>query len=230
MLRRRTIGRKKVLIEVVEELTSSGTFIVPSGCTSIDAFVVGAGGGGGSGGSYYPGAGGGAGYTKVYYGISVTPGQKLTVKIGQGKSNNSLDSNGVDGEYSYFINTSYSAQGGKGGLYGTGNPETQKAHGGNGGSGGGAPYQQGGTNGGNGGTYYSYLGGYGQGSTTKCPFNDKLYASGGKGGNDSDKGKDGINNTGNGGDGGRGGMNGFSRQKSTYGGSGIIVLHYFKYK
>ena len=92
MLRRRTIGRKKVLIEVVEELTSSGTFIVPSGCTSIDAFVVGAGGGGGSGGSYYPGAGGGAGYTKVYYGISVTPGQKLTVKIGQGKSNNSLDS------------------------------------------------------------------------------------------------------------------------------------------
>ncbi len=230
MLRRRTMGRKKVLIEVVEKLTSSGTFIVPSGCISIDAFVVGAGGGGGSGGSYYPGAGGGAGYTKVYYGIQVTPGQKLTVKIGQGKSNNSLDSNGVNGEYSYFINTSYSAQGGKGGLYGTGNPETQKAHGGNGGSGGGAPYQQGGTNGGNGGTYYSYLGGYGQGSTTKCPFNDKLYASGGEGGNDSDIGKDGINNTGNGGDGGRGGMNGFSRQKSTYGGSGIIVLHYFKYK
>lgn len=212
MLRRRTIGRKKVLIEVVEELTSSGTFIVPSGCTSIDAFVVGAGGGGGSGGSYYPGAGGGAGYTKVYYGISVTPGQKLTVKIGQGKSNNSLNSNGVDGESSYFINTSYSAQGGKGGLYGTGNPETQKAHGGNGG------------------TYYSYLGGYGQGSTTKCPFNDKLYASGGKGGNNSDIGKDGINNTGNGGDGGRGGNSGFSRQESTYGGSGIIVLHYFKYK
>lgn len=50
MLRRRTIGRKKVLIEVVEKLTSSGTFIVPSGCTSIDAFVVGAGGDGGRGG------------------------------------------------------------------------------------------------------------------------------------------------------------------------------------
>lgn len=46
----------------------------------------------------------------------------------------------------------------------------------------------------------------------------------------SDIGKDGINNTGNGGDGGRGGRNSFSRQKSTYGGSGIIVLHYFKYK
>lgn len=51
-----------------------------------------------------------------------------------------------------------------------------------------------------------------------------------EGGNDRDIGKGGINNTGNGGAGGRGGRDSFSRQKSTYGGSGIIVLHYFKYK
>ena len=64
---KRSLIVKKTLVEVIEELTKSGFWTVPSGCTSIDAFVVGAGGGGGSGGSYYPGAGGGAGYTKARF-------------------------------------------------------------------------------------------------------------------------------------------------------------------
>lgn len=63
------------------EYTTSGTynFVVPAGVTSISAVVVGAGGG--SSYDYASGAGGGLRYIN---GLSVTPGETLTVTVGAG--------------------------------------------------------------------------------------------------------------------------------------------------
>lgn len=89
-------------------------------------------------------------------------------------------------------------------------------------------------------------GGKGQGSTTRCPFNNKLYASGGsgnsvgapsdggggKGGNSSwHIGDSGTPNTGGGGGGGWSTCDPTDTTgtgSGTDGGSGIIVLHYLK--
>src|SRR6056300_1635160 len=64
----------------VETFTSSGTFSVPSGVTSVDVLVV-AGGGGGGGGH---GAGGGAGGLIYRPGFPVTPSGTVTVTVGDG--------------------------------------------------------------------------------------------------------------------------------------------------
>lgn len=62
---------KRELVEVVEELKSSGTWMVPAGCKFVDVFIVGGGGSGASsgpergGGEYSSGSapgGGGIGY------------------------------------------------------------------------------------------------------------------------------------------------------------------------
>lgn len=59
------------------------TYTVPSGVTSINVKMWGAGGGGGvAGGWSYGFAGGGGGYTTAD--LSVTPGQQLTVMVGNG--------------------------------------------------------------------------------------------------------------------------------------------------
>ena len=59
MLRRRTMStRKRETVQVVEELKSSGTWMVPADCKFVDVFIV---GGGGSGASSGPERGGGAG-------------------------------------------------------------------------------------------------------------------------------------------------------------------------
>lgn len=44
-MRRRMMYNKR-LIEVIEELTRSGTWTAPPGCYTVDAFLVGGGGGG----------------------------------------------------------------------------------------------------------------------------------------------------------------------------------------
>ena len=65
---------------VAQTFTSSGTFSVPSGITSVDVLVVGGGGGGGSS----IGGGGGAGglvYAACY---PVTPGGTVSVTVGEG--------------------------------------------------------------------------------------------------------------------------------------------------
>lgn len=57
MLRRRTMSTgKRETVQVVEELKSSGTWMVPAGCKFVDVFIV---GGGGSGASSGPERGGG---------------------------------------------------------------------------------------------------------------------------------------------------------------------------
>jgi hypothetical protein len=65
---------------VSESFTTSGTFSVPSGVSSVDALVVGGGGGGGE----QHGGGGGAGGLIFFPGYPVTPGGTLTVTIGCG--------------------------------------------------------------------------------------------------------------------------------------------------
>ena len=72
--------------------TSSGTFTVPAGITSIDIFCVGGGGAScntvkaSSTNTDYTGvsAGGGGGYTSTKKGYAVTPGASFTVTIGAG--------------------------------------------------------------------------------------------------------------------------------------------------
>jgi hypothetical protein len=67
--------------------TSGGTYtwVVPTGVTSISAVVVGGGGGGRGGYTCGGGGGGGLAYRNTY---SVTPGQSLTVTVGNGGNSN----------------------------------------------------------------------------------------------------------------------------------------------
>lgn len=132
--------------------TSSDTWEVPAGVSSIDVIVVGggAGGGGGGGGNpmgvpYYTasrggGGGGGSGYKTEQNSVSVTPGQTLTITVGSGGSGGSGGAkgyNGVDGNdggQSSITGTgvSVTANGGVKGLTGS------AAAGGTGGAGGNA--------------------------------------------------------------------------------------------
>ena len=64
----------------VQTFTSSGTFNVPSGVSSVQVLVVAGGGGGGSS----IGGGGGAGGLVYHSGFSVTPGGTVSVTVGDG--------------------------------------------------------------------------------------------------------------------------------------------------
>ena len=64
----------------VQSFTSSGTFSVPTGITSVNVLVV---GGGAAGGTHH-GGGGGAGGLIYRPGFSVTPGGTVTVTVGCG--------------------------------------------------------------------------------------------------------------------------------------------------
>jgi len=84
----------------VDTYTASGTWVCPSGVTSVDVECL-AGGSGGrrpSGGSGGRGGGGGAYSKKV--GITVVPGNSYTVTVGAGGAENAFGSD------SWFINTS----------------------------------------------------------------------------------------------------------------------------
>lgn len=170
--------------------TSSGTFTVPTGVSSIDVFLVGGGGGGASGttgttSTYVGGGGGGAGKTLTVLDLACSAGDTFTVVIGAGGSGGSAGgSNGGSGNSTTF--GSYSAAGGS---YGAG---YKTGYGGSGGSGGGAggyrvgyPGGAGGSNGGSGtDTYGSDDYGVGQGTTTRAfgESSNTLYAGGGGGG------------------------------------------------
>lgn len=131
-MRRRFINSKK-LVEVRKKFVTSGTFIVPQGCYSIEVYVIGGGGGGGKTG--HGGGGGGGGGQVVHQTISVLPGQTIPYVIGQGGIASSYGVNtysykeGTNGEDSYFKNIiakggdvggsaygNYSATGGQGGV------------------------------------------------------------------------------------------------------------------
>lgn len=225
MSRRRSMTGKRVLIEVLEEITSSRNWIVPEGCIAVDAFVVGGGGNGGTAGAWDSASGGRGGECKTYNNIPVTPGQSINIVVG------------AAAQQSYFLSTSYRARGAMGALGGTGmsgltwpsyvdgNPGNNGAYPFNnkypdkfphlyGAGGGGGAYTDG-----TGRTYPGGMGGsYG----------------GGKGGNSGtrNQGDNGDNATFYGGGGGGGGKSNVSESYNAYGGTGyqgIVILNYYKY-
>lgn len=138
--------------------SSSSTFNVPAGVTSLDIEVIGAGGAGGGNGG---GGGGGGGYAKGTY--AVTPGQVLTVTVGV--------AGGGSGGGTSSVGAMISATGGANGFT-VSNPTI--GGGGSGGSGtGGTINHTGGTGGGG---YWTYFGGGGGGGAG-------LVSNGGNGGN-----------------------------------------------
>ena len=106
----------------VQVFTSSGTFSVPSGTTTVDVLVV-AGGGAGGG---QVGGGGGAGGLIFRPGFSVTPGGTVSVTVGDGGS--AGGQTGQSGQNSVF--GTLTAQGGG---YGGGYSPGTAAQGGSGG-------------------------------------------------------------------------------------------------
>jgi hypothetical protein len=105
--------------QVIETFTSSGTFAVPVGKTSVDVLVV---AGGGSGGKAHGGAGtggGGAGGLIFRPAFPVTPGGTVSVTVGCGAGGQTVaDSAGNSGQDSVF-GTLTAKGGGKGGRDGT---------------------------------------------------------------------------------------------------------------
>lgn len=111
--------------------TSSGTFTVPAGVTSITLECWGGGGAGGGSESIYSGnsaggGGGGGGYSKITN-YHVIPGNTYSITVGVGGTG-STGNDGGDGGDSYFGSNICLATGGKGG-------EANDGAGGNGGSG-----------------------------------------------------------------------------------------------
>jgi hypothetical protein len=137
------------------KITTSGTWVCPTGVTTV--LLLGAGGGGGGGGraGYYSGGGGGgcAGSVNV---VSVTSGVTYTISIGAGGAGGAdggaswLGNDGVAGSLTTFsspilILATFYGGGGGGGGAGNG--------GGNGGAGGASPGFAGGDNTHQGGTW-----------------------------------------------------------------------------
>ena len=107
----------------VESFTSSGTFSVPTGITSVDVLVVAAGGGGGSAPAPGGTGGGGAGGLIFVPGFPVTPGGTVPVTVGCGGPGTGQDS----------IFSTLTAKGG--GIGGTSPAATPGGPGGSGGGG-----------------------------------------------------------------------------------------------
>lgn len=127
--------------------TTSGTFIVPAGVTSVSLEVVGAGGNGGGNGG---GGGGGGGYAIGTY--SVTPLATLNITVGTGGGGSAAGTTGVD--------ALISATGGENGFW-VANPNLGGGGAGGLGSGGTIANRTGGTGGGG---YWTYFGGGGAGA------------------------------------------------------------------
>lgn len=67
-----------------ELFTESGVFVVPEGVDTVWVTLCGGGGGGGSSTSDYAGGGGGGAEVIIKQRVSVTPGENISVQIGEG--------------------------------------------------------------------------------------------------------------------------------------------------
>ena len=126
---------------VTSSFTSSGTFSVPSGVSSVNVLVV---AGGGSGGGTNARGAGGAGGLIYRPGFPVTPGGTVTVTVGNGGDNTPVttDTVGLAGQDSVF--GTLTAKGGGAGGGGSNGTDCQGQPGGSGGGGNwGAPGQGG---------------------------------------------------------------------------------------
>ena len=167
-----------------QTFTSSGTFAVPSGVTSLNEVLVVGGGGGGGGGwnGCNSGGGGGAGGLIFFPGYPVAPGGTITVTIGCGGPNvnpggpsGPTESPGISGQNSVFgapgdpgFSPTSSVLTAQGGGAGGGGTATAGLSGGSGG-------------GGSAGTETPKCGGSGQQSTQ--PGDSGSYGFGNNGGN-----------------------------------------------
>jgi hypothetical protein len=153
--------------------TSSGTWTVPAGISSVDVLVV-AGGGGGAGNA---GGGGGAGGVIRNTAFAVTPAASITVTIGAGGSGTTT-SNGGDGGNSVFGSLT-AIGGGGGGTYAT----NGRAGGSGGGGGSGEAGDSNSASGGAGTGGQGYAGAHGQqGDAGGSPTPDLGGGGGGSGG------------------------------------------------
>lgn len=146
--------------------TSSGTFTVPNGLTSLDVTMRGGGGGGAGGGASFStgpaggnqrnggggGGGGGGGTTASNTSVSVTPGDVLSFTVGAGGAGGAAQTSGSAGGGSSVPALSlFGGSGGSGGTRGGNAATSTFGAGGAGGSG--SP------SGGNGGAGASNFGG-----------------------------------------------------------------------
>jgi len=165
---------------VVQLLSGSGTWTVPTGVTSIRALVIAGGGGHG-------GAGGGAGGLVDVTSLSVTPGQNISYSIGGPGTNNGQTisgwSHGTNGGNTTFGSITAIGGGGGGGQAGM-NGLSGGSGGGGGGSGGvsNVGNNWGSATQGNSGGFTGYGNRGGAGSGTGQTNNDGAGGGGGAGG------------------------------------------------
>ena len=150
--------------------TSDGTFTVPDGVITISAVCIGAGGGGSQGGGGWSGAGGGGGALSYKNNISVTPGEILTIVVGDAGEGGTTGGDGGDSQIKRSSTVLLEGEGGEGGGYrsagGEGGETSGTADGGGDGGNGGtatqnALFQEGQGGGGGGAGGYSGKGGNG---------------------------------------------------------------------
>ena len=103
----------------VQEFTSTGSFTVPSNCTSVSVFAVGGGGGGGyhrvvNTGANPGAAGGGGGGEVIKRDITVTAGSTYTITIGAGGAGGNGTNAGSGGNTTF--GSLLTAKGGGGGC------------------------------------------------------------------------------------------------------------------
>jgi len=212
------------------------TFTVPTGVTSVTAYVWGAGGGNGSYSTFYGGAGGFASGS-----IAVTPGDILYLVVGGGglPSDGTSGNGGLGGWPNAGFGTRGDASGGGGGGYsgifsGSSTPQQVNALLLAGGGGGGSGFRHGGGGGGTNGNTGGNAGNPGQGGTqsaggtagngdTSPPRAGGALTGGNAGGNgQDDPTTSGVNDGGGGGSGYYGGGGGAADASGGGGGSGYF--------
>jgi hypothetical protein len=166
--------------------TSTTTFTVPAGVTSIRAYAFGPGGAGATGVTNTSGAGGGGGGGCAYGDIAVTPGQSVVCTISGSSTTVAI------GATTYLTaNAGSAASGITGGAGGTASKDASVTNGGayTGGAGGNAPSGAATCSGGGGGSSGSPVGIGGDGGTGY----DGSFSWGGAGGGWGGKGANGFN-------------------------------------
>ncbi len=108
----------------VDTFTASGTWVAPTGITSVTAEVWGAGGGGGRQNLASDGGGGGGGGAYSLQTVTVVPGNSYTVTVGAGGGGGATAGScgGTGGDSSFVNTTTVLAKGGVGGCNSTGTP------------------------------------------------------------------------------------------------------------
>ena len=238
--------------EVVYDKAGTYTFTVPDGVTEVSAVVVGSGGGAASCPGANAQAGGGGGGGGLAYGnFTVTPGEDLTIVVGNfgvgGASGTTAGTAGESTTISRGATVLLEGGGGAGGqadapaqgqsgstASGGTSSGTERDGGGSGGAGGTARYNWGGGGGGGAGGYTGNGGNAGNGNNTSGDGLG-LPGSGGGGGGGGGQSAGGTQNNGGGGVGlfggpinGAGGTNGNpgSGGSNGQGGSGIVLIRY----